>query len=183
MTGTRRSSRASITLSPEPARWAWPPVCFLAPRHTVFGPLRHLAPRARSHGMTPEEENPGLIVRALTHLLASSALPDPPPADPMPLLRSWFEDARDAKRYDDFDAMALATATPDGAPSVRMLLCKRIEVDPPALVFYTSYASRKGRELTSNPRAAAVFHWPHAGRQARVEGVVRVTEPAESDEY
>jgi len=119
----------------------------------------------------------------LAELAACHDLPEPLPDDPMPLLTAWFENARASERYDDFNAMTLATATPDGAPSARIVLCKAIEVERAALVFYTSYASRKGEELEVNPRAAAVFHWPHARRQARVEGRVERTTEAESDAY
>jgi len=130
---------------------------------------------------TPKE--PGALVEALTGMLACHDLPEPLPEDPMPLLLEWFEDARRSARYDDFNAMTLATATPEGAPSARIVLCKSIEPETPAIVFYTSYASRKGQELEANPRAAAVFHWPHAKRQARIEGTVRRTTAAESDAY
>jgi len=129
------------------------------------------------------EGSPHLVLRTLSHVLGTGALPDPPPPDPMPVLAAWFEEARLCGMYDNFDAMTLATATNDGAPSARIVLCKKIELDPPALVFFTNYASRKGAELEVNPRAAAVFHWPHAGRQVRVEGDVARTDGAESDEY
>ena len=66
--------------------------------------------------------------------------------------------------------MALATATPDGAPSVRMVLLKGF--DERGLVFYSHYTSRKGRELEANPQAALLFHWSPLGRQVRVEGRV-----------
>jgi len=125
----------------------------------------------------------GALIDTLTGMLACHDLPDPLPADPMPLLLEWFEDARQCKRYDDFNAMTLATTTLDGLPSARVVLCKAIEPDTPGIVFYTSYASRKGEELEANPRAAAVFHWPHAKRQARIEGPVRRTTAAESDAY
>jgi pyridoxamine 5'-phosphate oxidase len=78
-------------------------------------------------------------------------------------------------------AMALATAAPDGAPSVRMVLCKGFR--PPGLVFFTHYTSRKGRELEANPQAALLFHWSPLGRQVRVEGAVEVLAAGESDEY
>ncbi|MGP1346100.1 MAG: pyridoxamine 5'-phosphate oxidase [Phycisphaerales bacterium] len=133
--------------------------------------------------MSASTKETGPIAAALTAMLACHDLPDPLPDDPMPLLLAWYEDARRSERYDDFNAMTLATATPWGAPSARIVLCKAIEHDPPALVFYTSYESRKGRELESNPHAAALFHWPHAKRQARIEGRVRRTTEAESDAY
>jgi pyridoxamine 5'-phosphate oxidase len=133
--------------------------------------------------MTDAAKEHGALVDALTGMLACHDLPDLLPYDPMPLLLEWFEDARRSERYDDFNAMTLATATPEGAPSARVVLCKAIEPQTPAIVFYTSYASRKGQELEANPRAAAVFHWPHAKRQARIEGPVQHTTAAESDAY
>jgi len=123
------------------------------------------------------------LLSAIGRLLASSDLTDPPPPDPVSILLRWFQEARDCRRYEDFNAMTLATASSDGAPSARTVLCKDIENQPPALVFFTSYISRKGRELEANPRAAAVFHWPHVGRQARVEGEVVRTSDEESDAY
>src|SRR5205823_4056357 len=77
------------------------------------------------------------------------------------------------------EAMALATASADGAPSVRMVLLK--QADEHGFVFFTNYESRKGRDLEENPRAALLLHWP--GRQVRVEGRVEHIAAAESDEY
>jgi pyridoxamine 5'-phosphate oxidase len=113
----------------------------------------------------------------------AETLPDALPPDPMPLLLAWFEGARAAGRQPNPDAMVLATATPDGAPSARVVLCKEIDAPGASLVFYTNYHSVKGRELADNPRAAAVFHWDHAQRQARVTGIVRPCRDAESDAY
>jgi len=77
--------------------------------------------------------------------------------------------------------MALATATPDGSPSVRMVLLKGFEER--GLVFFSHYTSRKGRELEANPQAALLFHWRPLGRQVRVEGSVERVPNAESDAY
>ena len=92
-------------------------------------------------------------------------------ADPDPLLqfRSWFAAAAAAGLRVP-EAMALATAGPDGAPSVRMVLLK--DAGPRGFAFYTNHGSRKGRELAANPQAALLFHWDVLGRQVRVEGVV-----------
>jgi pyridoxamine 5'-phosphate oxidase len=100
--------------------------------------------------------------------------------DPLTLFRSWLDEARAAMGY-DAEAMALATATPDGAPSARMVLLKGL--DERGLVFFTNYSSRKGRELEDNRRAALLFHWPAVGRQVRVEGPVARVERAESEAY
>lgn len=116
-------------------------------------------------------------------MLSKGFLPATLPADPMPLFAEWFAGARAAKAQPNPDAMAVATATPDGRPSARVLLCKHLVADPGYIVFFTNYDSRKGGELESNPRAAAVFHWDAFGRQVRLEGPVVRSPAAESDEY
>jgi pyridoxamine 5'-phosphate oxidase len=85
----------------------------------------------------------------------------------------WFEEAGRDER------MALATASRDGRPSLRMVLLK--EFDELGFVFFTGYESRKGRELAENPFGALLFHWP--GRQVRVEGRIERVSPEESDSY
>jgi pyridoxamine 5'-phosphate oxidase len=77
--------------------------------------------------------------------------------------------------------MTIATATPDGRVSARMVLLRG--VDEEGFVFYTNYASRKGRELAANPRAALVFHWGEQKRQVRIEGTVRRTSRERSRAY
>lgn len=89
--------------------------------------------------------------------------------DPIALFREWFDDARDAGFLLP-ESMAVATATPDGRPSVRMMLLKG--VDEEGFLFYTNYGSRKAGELDENPRAALIFHWDVLERQVRVEGSV-----------
>jgi pyridoxamine 5'-phosphate oxidase len=116
-------------------------------------------------------------------MLLTGILPATLPADPMPIFESWFREARERKVQPNPDAMVLATATPDGAPSARVVLCKKLVPNPGYVVFFTNYASRKGHELDANARAAAVFHWDSLSRQVRLEGgIVRCT-PAESDAY
>jgi len=110
-------------------------------------------------------------------------LPDPLPADPMPLAATWFSQARDEQVQRNFNAMSLATVDADGKPSVRVMLCKEIVTDPGYLVFYSNYRSRKGRELAAHPWAAVVFHWDGLGRQLRVEGPVVHAHASESDDY
>lgn len=98
----------------------------------------------------------------------------------MGLFAQWLDDAVDADVYEP-NAMALATATLDGRPSVRTVLLKCF--DARGLTFFTGYESRKGAELAANPRAAATMLWHPLQRQVRVEGgVVRIDE-AESDAY
>jgi pyridoxamine 5'-phosphate oxidase len=107
---------------------------------------------------------------------------DPSAVDPDPLeqFRRWFDEATQGGiRLPE--AMALATASSDGAPSVRMVLLKG--ADERGFVFYSGYESRKGRELAANPRAALLFHWSRLGRQVRVEGGVERVSAEESDAY
>ncbi len=96
--------------------------------------------------------------------------------DPLRQFARWREEAGD-----EAGGVALATATPDGAPSVRMVLLK--SADEHGLTFFSNYESRKGQELASNPRAAVLVYWPAAGRQVRVEGEVTRLDPSESDAY
>jgi len=100
-------------------------------------------------------------------------------ADPLVQFRRWFDEAAGIVRVRE--AMAVATATPAGAPSVRMVLLKA--ADERGLVFFTHYTSRKGRELEANPQAALLFHWDPLGRQVRVEGEVGRVSAEESDAY
>jgi len=99
--------------------------------------------------------------------------------DPLVQLRRWFEQADTVVRVPE--AAALATATAGGAPSVRMVLLKRL--DENGIVFHTPATSRKGRELEMNPRAALLLYWDPVGRQVRVEGPVERVPEAESDAY
>ena len=100
--------------------------------------------------------------------------------DPLRQFESWFDAAREAGVRAP-EAMALATAAPDGAPSARMVLLKG--VDERGFAFFTSYESRKGSELEANPRAALLFYWEPLGRQVRVEGMVERVSAEESDSY
>jgi pyridoxamine 5'-phosphate oxidase len=99
---------------------------------------------------------------------------------PLETLAGWIEEARERGALEP-EAMALATATPAGAPSVRIVLCRGI--DTRGLRFFTNYESRKGGDLDRNPQAAVAFHWQVLGRQARVEGPVERLSAAESDAY
>jgi pyridoxamine 5'-phosphate oxidase len=100
--------------------------------------------------------------------------------DPIELFREWFAAAADSGIFMP-ESMALATATRDGAPSVRMLLLKG--VDERGFVFYTNYGSRKAEELESNPQASLCFHWAVLERQVRVEGTVERVSHEESFAY
>ncbi len=100
--------------------------------------------------------------------------------DPLDLFTRWFDEAREQGAFEP-QAVALATATPDGVPSARMVLMKGF--DERGLTFFTNYASRKGDELEANPRAALVFHWPEVGRQVRIEGSVSRVDRSETEAY
>jgi pyridoxamine 5'-phosphate oxidase len=100
--------------------------------------------------------------------------------DPIQLFREWFAAAETAE-INDPNALALATATPSGVPSVRMVLLKRL--DERGFAFFTNAESQKGLELAANPHAALCFHWKSLRRQVRVQGVVSQLPAAEADEY
>lgn len=101
-------------------------------------------------------------------------------ADPIRQFAVWFDDAVAAHLLEP-NAMALATATSDGRPSVRMVLLKGF--DAAGFVFYSNYESRKGRELAANPRAALDLFWVELERQVRIEGTVERVAPEQSDAY
>jgi pyridoxamine 5'-phosphate oxidase len=103
-----------------------------------------------------------------------------PGDDPFQVFSEWFQSAV-AGGQPEPEAMAVATATPDGYPSVRFVLLRGF--DRRGLVFYTNRASRKGEELRANPRAAVAFRWYAVDRQVRVSGPVHVVDDAESDAY
>jgi pyridoxamine 5'-phosphate oxidase len=100
--------------------------------------------------------------------------------DPVSLFRMWLAEA-EAGEPNDPNAVALATSTPDGVPSVRMVLLKGL--DERGFAFYTNAESRKGVELAANPRAALCFHWKSLQRQVRVEGAVAELPAMEADAY
>jgi pyridoxamine 5'-phosphate oxidase len=103
-----------------------------------------------------------------------------PESDPFALFDSWFAEAQ-ASEPNDPNAMALATATADGKPSLRMVLLKGH--GPDGFVFYTNAESRKGREIAENPHAALLFHWKSLRRQVRMEGSLSEVTAAEADAY
>jgi pyridoxamine 5'-phosphate oxidase len=101
-------------------------------------------------------------------------------ADPMPLLSAWLQAARDAQEPMP-EAMTLATITPDGWPSARMVILRGLDT---GLVFYTDRSSNKGVDLAANPRAAVVMHWlAPAHRQVRVVGEAQRAPDDEADRY
>ncbi len=108
---------------------------------------------------------------------AIDAIPD---GDPIALFGAWFAEAR-AQEPNDANAVALATATPQGAPSLRMVLLKGHGSE--GFTFYTNGHSRKGAEIAANPQAALLFHWKSLRRQIRIEGALAEVAAAEADAY
>ncbi len=102
------------------------------------------------------------------------------PEDPLELFHRWLQQAL-AAGATDATAMALATATPDGVPSVRIVLLK--EHGPQGFVWFTDYHSPKGRELAANPLASLAFYWREFSHQVRVSGPVRKLDAKASRDY
>ena len=100
--------------------------------------------------------------------------------EPFEQFKQWFADAV-AAELDLPDAMTLATATPDGMPSARMVVLRGFDAN--GFCFYTDYDSQKGKELAQNPHAALVFYWRELDRQVRSVGIVEKMSAAESDAY
>jgi hypothetical protein len=109
--------------------------------------------------------------------MSDNAIPD---SDPLSLFEAWFAEAC-ASEPNDPHGMALATATPDAVPSVRMVLLKGH--DERGFVFYTNARSRKGGEILANPQAALLFHWKSLRRQVRIEGPLTEVAAEEADAY
>ena len=109
-------------------------------------------------------------------------MPDSSPVvtDPLVKFQDWMKEAW-AHEPEDANAMTLATATPDGIPSARIVLLKG--ADAAGFVFYTNTQSRKGDEIAANAQAALLFHWKLLGRQIRIEGHVERVTDAEADAY
>jgi pyridoxamine 5'-phosphate oxidase len=106
--------------------------------------------------------------------------PIPHESDPFALFAAWMQDAVRAEPVDP-NAMTLATTTPDGRPSARMVLLK--DVSGGGFVFYTNTESRKGSELAANPQVALLFHWKSLARQIRIEGQAAPVSAEEADAY
>lgn len=109
--------------------------------------------------------------------------------DPLETLSSWLEEAK-ANGLPEPTSMTLATSTPNGIPSARIVLFKGFSDSSSSLhagrmgiEFYTNYESRKSQQMGENPRAALVFHWVQMRRQVRIEGSVEKVSPEESDQY
>ena len=111
---------------------------------------------------------------------APAATPVPVTDDPLGLFAAWLAEATEHEPNDP-NAMTLATCTPSGAPSARMVLLKGFDAE--GFVFYTNAQSRKGDELAANSQVALLFHWKSLRRQVRVEGRVSAVSAAEADAY
>lgn len=107
---------------------------------------------------------------------------DPAEVEPDPLVQfqRWYDEQRELTSGEP-NAMTVATASPEGEPSARMVLLKH--VDDAGFVFYTGYNSPKGIDLETNPRAALLFYWPESERQVRIEGLVTPTTRRETEDY
>lgn len=104
----------------------------------------------------------------------------PPPNDPISFFQKWQKEAKE-NEINDPDAMALATCSRAGKPSVRMVLLKQI--DDKGFKFHTNKESQKGNDLDGNPYAALCFHWKSLRKQVRVEGEIEIVTEKEANEY
>jgi pyridoxamine 5'-phosphate oxidase len=114
---------------------------------------------------------------------SAQMLPEPLPDDPMPIAAAWLREAWERRALPNPDAMVLATVDEQCRPSARVVLCKTIVAPPGYILFYSNYHSRKGREIDSRPRGAAVLHWDTLQRQLRIEGPIVKATALESDTY
>jgi pyridoxamine-phosphate oxidase len=107
--------------------------------------------------------------------------PDSVDKDPLKQFEKWFEEAVISEHVQEPEVMTLATSTPDGIPSARIVLFKQL--DHRGFIFYTNYNSRKSQELNANPRAALVFYWREIHRSVRILGKAEKVSPKQSEEY
>jgi pyridoxamine-phosphate oxidase len=101
-------------------------------------------------------------------------------ANPINQFEQWFNEALAAKLHEP-NAMTLATASPSGKPSARIVLLKGFNQS--GFIFYTNYLSRKGKEITKNPQGAITFYWGELERQVRIEGTIEKLSKEESEKY
>ena len=110
-------------------------------------------------------------------------LETPLPSDPLALLGDWIRDAETALARENPTAMTLATATPEGRPDARMVICRGFDLERGWIVFYTDQRSAKAQQLDARPHAAGVFYWNALERQIRIEGPVTRAPEAQADAY
>jgi len=135
--------------------------------------------------MSVDPNHPVVAVDALSGLcsFANMELPTPLPVEPFATFRAWLNEAHERKTQPNPNAMTLATVDPDGRPSARIVLCRRMDEASNYIVFYTNYDSRKAEGLEAHRYASVVFHWDHLDRQVRMEGPIVRSPAAESDAY
>ena len=170
----------------------WNPGSFLVPQAANALESQTKTPQHKSPRTTFKTDTPGTRTKNMSVLslfrkgftagkgLLTGLPADIADRDPIILFSEWFADAQKSGLMLP-ESMCLATCTPDGRPSARMVLMK--EIEDRSIVFYTNYESRKGQELRSNPRAAAVFHWIVLQRQVRFEGPVSPVSREQSEKY
>ncbi|MBB5607376.1 MULTISPECIES: pyridoxamine 5'-phosphate oxidase [unclassified Janthinobacterium] len=145
---------------------------------TAMQRRRGIAPDAT---LAPEAPDAAALLAAMRTDYAHSSLSESDVlADPIAQFQKWFGEAVNAQ-VGEPNAMSLATVTPDGKPSSRIVLIKQF--DERGFTWYTNYDSDKGQQLAHNPHAALLFFWRELERQVRIEGTVVKTTAAESDEY
>lgn len=119
----------------------------------------------------------------MTTTTTDPLLPDPLPDEPFTEFHRWLREAEGARRTPNPNAMCVATVDEHGHPRARIVLCKLVDVDSGHIVFFTNYASDKGRQLAGHPWAEAVFLFDAQDRQVRIQGPVTRSPAAESDAY
>jgi pyridoxamine 5'-phosphate oxidase len=156
---------------------------YVAAHWWFWGPERNEVLGNANDGyiVVPKRQTPVLSLADLRENYTRAGLAESD-VDPDPIVQfdRWFEQTRQAGLKEP-NAMTLATATPEGSPSARIVLLKGI--DAHGFAFYTNYESQKGRELTANPRAELVFYWAELERQVRIHGTVEKTPREESETY
>ncbi len=140
-----------------------------------------LGDRASGYIVVPRRRTAGLKLVDMREELKNRELEEwGTAAQPVAQFRTWLSEAHSAGLAEP-NAMTLATVGPDGQPSARIVSLNHADND--GFMFYTSYRSSKGRELSTNPRAALVFHWPEIGRQVRITGMVEQTDRADAEAH
>jgi pyridoxamine 5'-phosphate oxidase len=110
-------------------------------------------------------------------------LPEILPESPLKLFELWLKEATQEAQRPNPNSMSLATVSADGKPSVRIVLCKELQVNPGYIVYYTNYHSAKALDTDQNPNVSICMHWDRKGRQVRAEGVIVKSPATESDRY
>lgn len=156
-------------------------MCSLCDKRISLATTAWSAPRSGSDEAANDEDDGSQRRKWSSSQMSFSDKADSiPHEDPLQIFERWLADAQ-ASEINDPEAVALATATADGVPSVRMVLLKGH--GPNGFVFYTNAQSRKGDELLANPSAAMLFHWKSLRRQIRIEGRVQQVEPLIANAY